>query len=632
MINQGDSGFVLGVNELYALRVLSWNDRLAALIAANKFLLALATCLETFQLKGKGYLGISADPARVRKVASEKIVIILESYLMSILGRRGSSVHDRRMLASVCIRYCQGIGREALLFDTIFPKFQQSGATNSGIFLELLEPYILQDRLKCINVETMQAFVEHYAKQGWLRRVEHCILHLDVSTLDLRQMVALCRAHSLSSALIYVYNTGLKDYITPLEHLFTLLGDGRGPRATGLRALLYITKCLTGQAFPTGTIPSERETQVKVDVVTFLFANNGAAVRKLIDFDCKETFRVLAIALDDALFANADATRPSHDTMVATLDKLLVDPRLEPFKPFRQQTSRLAVTAQQLTAYFVFLARAYSQGTIPLTSNTVFNLMLGHLALDDDPATRTARQTALLHMVKSSPPERYKEKQLLELAQAGEMFEVAELFFSRQREYRKMIQCAIDSSKYDKKHVFDVIGGLMANGGLSEQEQQVVRKTTMNSLEQLIEVDGEAASMLIIEHFAGEEYEKLVHELDAYPKLQFKVRRDSGSCFPLTPHSCCAVLCLRSRMPLDPPTQLAGRICYWISPWAASSRKRTSNCCASSPPTRCTAFCWWRPTATTQPRWPLCSHTISRTRTCFCWKRRARCKERWTAC
>jgi hypothetical protein len=45
--------FVLGVSELYALRVLSWNDRLSALIADSRFMLALATCLETFQLKGK---------------------------------------------------------------------------------------------------------------------------------------------------------------------------------------------------------------------------------------------------------------------------------------------------------------------------------------------------------------------------------------------------------------------------------------------------------------------------------------------------------------------------------------------------------------------------------------------------
>jgi hypothetical protein len=50
--------------------------------------------------------------------------------------------------------------------------------------------------------------------------------------------------------------------------------------------------------------------------------------------------------------------------------------------------------------------------------------------------------------------------------QASEMFEVAELFYARQREFGRMVECAIDSSKYDKKHVFEVIGSLMANGQL----------------------------------------------------------------------------------------------------------------------------------------------------------------------
>jgi hypothetical protein len=64
--NQGDSGFMLGVKDLYALRIWSWGERVKALIDGKKFLLALGTCFETYQLKGKGYLGISADPEKVK--------------------------------------------------------------------------------------------------------------------------------------------------------------------------------------------------------------------------------------------------------------------------------------------------------------------------------------------------------------------------------------------------------------------------------------------------------------------------------------------------------------------------------------------------------------------------------------
>jgi hypothetical protein len=48
--------------------------------------------------------------------------------------------------------------------------------------------------------------------------------------------------------------------------------------------------------------------------------------------------------------------------------------------------------------------------------------MLGHLSLENDERSRVQRQTALLQMVKSSPAERYNEKQLLDLAKVRTLF------------------------------------------------------------------------------------------------------------------------------------------------------------------------------------------------------------------
>lgn len=35
----------------------------------------------------------------------------------------------------------------------------------------------------------MQALVEHYSTKGWLQRVEQCVLHMDISSLDFNQVV-----------------------------------------------------------------------------------------------------------------------------------------------------------------------------------------------------------------------------------------------------------------------------------------------------------------------------------------------------------------------------------------------------------------------------------------------------------
>ena len=35
----------------------------------------------------------------------------------------------------------------------------------------------------------MQALVEHYSSKGWLQRVEQCVLHMDISSLDFNQVI-----------------------------------------------------------------------------------------------------------------------------------------------------------------------------------------------------------------------------------------------------------------------------------------------------------------------------------------------------------------------------------------------------------------------------------------------------------
>lgn len=34
----------------------------------------------------------------------------------------------------------------------------------------------------------MQALVEHYSGRGWLQRVEQCVLHMDISSVDFNQV------------------------------------------------------------------------------------------------------------------------------------------------------------------------------------------------------------------------------------------------------------------------------------------------------------------------------------------------------------------------------------------------------------------------------------------------------------
>lgn len=55
-----------------------------------------------------------------------------------------------------------------------------------------LQPDWKMISLNCpINVfsyQVMQALVQHYSQHGWLERVEQCVLHMDIASLDFNQV------------------------------------------------------------------------------------------------------------------------------------------------------------------------------------------------------------------------------------------------------------------------------------------------------------------------------------------------------------------------------------------------------------------------------------------------------------
>ncbi|KAL7682658.1 putative vacuolar protein sorting-associated protein 8, central [Plasmopara halstedii] len=122
-----------------------------------------------------------------------------------------------QMLAGVCIEYCALINRTDLLFGEIYTRFKE--ANKLSVLVELLEPYILSEKLRNLSPVAMEEFVQHFSAQGKLAQVEQCLLHLNVAELDMDTILKLCHDHQLYSALIYIYNEGIDDFTTPIDVL-----------------------------------------------------------------------------------------------------------------------------------------------------------------------------------------------------------------------------------------------------------------------------------------------------------------------------------------------------------------------------------------------------------------------------
>ena len=69
----------------------------------------------------------------------------------------------------------------------------------------------------------MQQFVAHYEDKGAFEALENCISHVDVTCLDLHQILTLSQNQGLYHAYLYVHTRALYDYVSPLEDLLKQL-------------------------------------------------------------------------------------------------------------------------------------------------------------------------------------------------------------------------------------------------------------------------------------------------------------------------------------------------------------------------------------------------------------------------
>jgi hypothetical protein len=312
----GGALYLLGLKELQVARVQTWAQRIETLKEDGEWLEALALALDHYENMQKR----SCDgevPAAIKAQASKLLMsyvnLAITNSPESSTTAAGDAAADAegaeaaaasrsskltlsskldlarshyQMLGGVCIEYCVVIRRPDLLFGEIFRQFRT--ANRVGLFVELLEPYILNDALRQLQPEVMQALVHHFSTppMNMVERVELCLLHMDVHYLDFDSVIRLCQSRQLYSALIYVYNRGLMDYKTPVDVLLRgmheddeaatdtgankeadaaaaggVLTHVQGSAWTrmeqlGYRLLLYVSYCFTGKNFPRGT-PTE---------------------------------------------------------------------------------------------------------------------------------------------------------------------------------------------------------------------------------------------------------------------------------------------------------------------------------------------------------------------------------------
>ncbi|KAI9093990.1 hypothetical protein K1719_026988 [Acacia pycnantha] len=334
---RGASIYILGPTHLVVSRLLPWKERILVLRKAGDWMGALNMAMTLYDGQAHGVIDLPRNLNAIQEIIMPFLLELLTSYVDEVfsyisvafcnqlgkvdqsndLNGRSSSVHSDikeqyTRVGGVAVEFCVHIKRTDILFDEIFSKFVD--VQQRDTFLELLEPYILKDMLGSLPPEIMQALVEHYSTKGWLLRVEQCVLHMDISSLDFNQVVRLCQEHGLYSALVYLFNKGLDDFRTPLEELFAVLQSSQkeSAAALGYRMLVYLKYCFTGLAFPPGrgTLPPTRLPSLRKELVEFLLEeSNVLKSQRVSDFGARRPCLNLYLLLELDTEATLDVLR-----------------------------------------------------------------------------------------------------------------------------------------------------------------------------------------------------------------------------------------------------------------------------------------------------------------------------------
>lgn len=288
--------FLLGYNEISFGTLSNWADRLLALMEGSHIAaIQLATSYYSGEAN-KVAVGLPEDDTLRHNLVQEKLSEMISASLRYTFSKDRISRQkndDRRQLeelASACIKACIHMEDTDFLFEDVYTWYQDGEV--EGVFLESIEPFIVDDEISVMSPVVIKDLVGHYTARGLNARIEEMICHLDSRTMDIDQITTLCKKNHLYDALLYVWNQALNDYTTTLtdlldlaEHQYNSQSDVDPSSAqleltSALKVFPYLSYILTGRTYPTGKdMPDDSAILAKAEIYHFFFSGSNREVR-----------------------------------------------------------------------------------------------------------------------------------------------------------------------------------------------------------------------------------------------------------------------------------------------------------------------------------------------------------------
>ncbi|XP_070696841.1 vacuolar protein sorting-associated protein 8 homolog isoform X3 [Pempheris klunzingeri] len=522
----------LGTKSAHIMALRNWRERIDCLLKQEHFVEALSLAWSFHEGTAKAVVGLFGDPVKRKAVVGDKMVEMFFQFAEHALKKcpeqgkiqvMEQHFHD---VVPVLVDYCLLLQRTDLLFNQLYARLAENTVAK-GVFLESLESYIVADRLGHLTTPIMRDLLAHYHGNGMMESLERCIVHLDVTSLDIQQVVQVCWENQLYDAMIYVFNSGMNDYTTPMEKLFAVIGpplrEGRSLTdeevVMGNKLLVYISCCLAGRAYPLGDIPEDLVIQVKNQVFEFLVRLHSAEsleeeevfpfIRTLLHFDTREFLNVLAMTFED--FKNDKQALEYQQRIVDILLQIngLISLDMDPSLVMVDNPD---FTPSQVGGLFTFLARQLAKPDNTLFVNRkLFDQVLEFLCCPDDDSRHTERQQVLLELLQVGGVVQFNEGRLLALAEKAKFYQICEFLYEKKHLYDMIIDCYL-RDPLRKEEIFSYIHNLLSMPGYSPEAKQTVKDKALQHIQELVTLDPTKSADLVVFHFS-EEVQQIISEL-----------------------------------------------------------------------------------------------------------------------
>ncbi|KAL8989808.1 MAG: hypothetical protein Q9177_001392 [Variospora cf. flavescens] len=546
--------FLLGFNELSFGTLSNWADRLLALMEEGNHIGAIELAVTYYTGEAdKVSVGLPDDDESRHRMVLDKLLEMMSASLRYIFGKHedadyeGPATSQLQELAVTCTSACVSIEDMDFLFNEVSPWFHE--ANFHDIFLETLEPFVMNDEVRVIPPIVIKDIVYHYMQKSLDSRLEEMLCHLDPRTMDLDQINGLCKRNHLYDALLYVWNEALNDYTTVLQDLLDLTVDPYTPMANidpSKRAqdlsdastiFPYLSYILTSRVYPTGKEMDEsKAARAKAVIYNFFFSGSSNAVanggtptgpsqrlldtsysnlRKVLDFDAPSFLSMLNEAFEDGFLDGA------HNWIVeGSLNELTYEQKVG-MSVNRQLIVNILLEVMLSPRYEVedtiylnmFIARNVPKFPqfILLPWDKLHRVLVGLCKYPAEDLADDCQLSVEYLLSVYRPPD---VQSLVPLLSEARFFRVLRSIYRSEKEYAKLVQTCFDEGPENGNLLYEcVVECLRASTGLGDKQTEDVRMVIEKNANSFVERDIRKAAATI-ENLAPSMHQTMLHALE----------------------------------------------------------------------------------------------------------------------